>query len=66
MTTDEHELNLREQLIHIDQMLADIEYTRQATHWAGWQLVFAGMTASAAVFASGAAVGALLIKLYLG
>jgi hypothetical protein len=66
MNTNEHELDLREQLIHIDQMLADIERNRQVTYWTPAQVAFAGITACAAFFAAGAAVGALLIKLYLG
>jgi hypothetical protein len=55
-------LDMREKLAHIDQMLADNDRKRQEIRLAPWQIAFAGMTAGAALFASGAAVGGLLTK----
>ena len=54
------ELNLREKLAHIDQMLADHDRKRQETHFAPWQLALTGMGTGAAVFAAGAAFFKLL------
>jgi hypothetical protein len=63
------DLNLREKLSHIDQMLAQHDRFRQQLalepiryqqiaqqmRFAPWQVAFAGMTAGAALFAAGAA-----------
>jgi hypothetical protein len=49
------ELDLREKLARIDQMLADHDRKRQEIRLAPWALVIAGMTAGAAFFAAGAA-----------
>ena len=61
------QLNIREKLAHIDQMLADHDRKRQEIRYAPWQLfvAFAGpaiglMTAGAALFAAGAAFIKLL------
>jgi len=48
-------LDIREKLAHIDQMLADHDRRRQEIRLAPWQLVLAGMTSGAALFAAGAA-----------
>ena len=48
-------LDIREKLAHIDQMLADHDRKRQEIGLAPWQLVLAGMTSGAALFAAGAA-----------
>ena len=48
-------LDIREKLAHIDQMLADHDRKRQEVRLAPWQLVLAGMTSGAALFAAGAA-----------
>jgi hypothetical protein len=48
-------LDIREKLAHIDQMLADHDRKRQEIRLAPWQLVLAGMTSGAALFAAGAA-----------
>ena len=49
-------LNLREQIAHIDQMLADIARKRQEVQLAPWQLVMTsligGMAAGAGLFAA--------------
>lgn len=55
-------LDIHEKLAHIDQMLADHDRKRQEMRLAPGQIAFAGMTAGAALFASGAAVGGLLTK----
>jgi hypothetical protein len=74
--TDLRHLDIREKLARIDQMLADHDRNRaqvdqlradhdrkrQEVKLAPWQIAFAGMTAGAALFASGAAVGGLLTK----
>lgn len=49
------ELDLREKLAHIDQMLADRDRKRQEIRFAPWQLALSGMTTGAALFAAGAA-----------
>ena len=54
------ELNLREKLAHIDQMLADHDRKRQETRFAPWQLALTGVGTGAAVFAAGAAFFKLL------
>lgn len=48
-------LDLQEQVTRIDQMLADIHSKRQEVRLAPWQLVLAGLTSGAALFAAGAA-----------
>jgi len=81
--TDEQPFDVREQITRIDQMLADIhrnqvhvgqleadrDRKRQEIKHGPWLAAFAGMTAGAALFAAGAAVGAILAilgKLFLG
>lgn len=49
------QLDVREKLAHIDQMLAAHDRTRQEIRLAPWQLALTGMTAGAALFAAGAA-----------
>lgn len=55
MTDQIADLNVREQIAHIDQMLADVARKRQEITLAPWLLVTGGMTAGAALFAAGAA-----------
>jgi hypothetical protein len=57
------EEEVREQLVRISQRIADNDRKRQETKLAPWQLAFAGMASGAALFAAGAAVGALLLRL---
>ena len=40
---DEQELNVREKLAHIDQMLADDDHKRQEICLAPWELILTGM-----------------------
>ena len=54
------ELDIREQIAHIDQMLADAARKRQERELAPWQLAFTGLGAGAAVFAAGGAFSKLL------
>jgi hypothetical protein len=49
------DLDIREKLAHIDQMLADHDRTRQEIYYAPWQVMVSGMTAGAALFAAGIA-----------
>ena len=49
------ELDLREQIARIDQLLADRDRKRQEIRFAPWQLALGGATAGAAMFAAGAA-----------
>jgi len=56
------DLDIREKLAHIDQMLADHDRKRQEILLAPWQLALGGMTAGAAMFAAGAA----FMKLFAG
>jgi hypothetical protein len=65
MTDEFPPLDMRERIIHIDQMLADIERKHQQVRLAPWQLLFAGTTAMSAVFAAGAAVGAIFVKTFM-
>jgi hypothetical protein len=72
--SDETELNLREQLARIDQLLADRDHKRlgldqlrieiercpQEIRFAPWQLMIAGMTSGAAFLAAGFALAKLL------
>jgi hypothetical protein len=55
MNTEITNLDLREKLARIDQMLAEHDRRRQEIRFARWQIAFAGMTAGAALFAAGAA-----------
>ena len=56
MTDDTiNQLDIREKLAHIDQMLADHDRKRQEIRLAPWQLLIAGMTSGGALFAAGAA-----------
>ncbi|HEY3916334.1 MAG TPA: hypothetical protein VGL83_01010 [Stellaceae bacterium] len=48
-------LDIREQLAHIDQMLADAARTHQQITYQPWIFMVSGMTAGAALFAAGAA-----------
>ncbi len=60
-----HELDLREQIAHIDQMLADIARKRQEVQLAPWQIALAAGTTFAGALAAGAglfAVGAAWVK----
>lgn len=66
MTDEQMALDLREKIAHIDQMLADHDRTRQEIRHAPLLVAFAGMTAGAALFGAGAAVGAIIVKLYFG
>lgn len=59
-------LNVRERLVHIDQMLADIDRTfadrdrkRQEIQYAPWQVFTTLLTAAAAFFAAGIAFAKL-------
>jgi hypothetical protein len=47
----EAELNIREKLAHIDQMLADHDRKRQEI-LAPWQMAIGGMASGAALFAA--------------
>lgn len=65
------DLDLQEQITRIDQMLTDIHKNqaqggrlRQEIRIAPWLAVFAGITAGATVFAAGAAVGAIFVKVF--
>lgn len=50
-----HEIEIREKLAHIDQMLADHDRKRQEIRLAPWAMAMTGMTTGAALFAAGAA-----------
>jgi hypothetical protein len=54
------QLDIREKLAHIDQMLADHDRKRQEIKLAPWGLVVGAMTTGAALFAAGAAFIKLL------
>jgi len=49
------EIDVREKLAHIDQMLADHDRKRQEIKYQPWFAVISGMTAGAALFAAGGA-----------
>jgi len=49
------EIDVREKLAHIDQMLADHDRKRQEIRFAPWQMALGGATAGAALFAAGVA-----------
>lgn len=55
-------LDVREKLVHIDQMLADHDRKRQEIRYAPWLAVITGMTAGAAFFGAGAALTALFLR----
>jgi hypothetical protein len=55
-------LDYREQIAHIDQMLADAARKHHEIRLAPWVLALSGMTAGAALFAAGVA----LMKLFGG
>jgi len=82
---DDNNLNLREQIARIDQMLADHDLKRQQTafgpvqvlQWladhdrkqqemrhAPWLTIASVTTATAAVLAAGAAIGAMFVKVF--
>jgi hypothetical protein len=54
------QIDIREKLAHIDQVLADHDRKRQEIRLAPWQLVMTGMAGGAALFAAGAAFIKLL------
>lgn len=54
------QIDIREKLAHIDQMLADHDRKRQEIAPAPWQLVLTSMGTGAALFAAGAAFVKLL------
>jgi hypothetical protein len=49
------DIDLREKLAHIDQMLADHDRKRQEIRYAPWMMAMSGMTTGAALFAAGGA-----------
>jgi hypothetical protein len=57
---DEAELNIREKLAHIDQMLADADRKRQEIRLAPWQLLFGGMALGVGLLTAAAAIVKLL------
>ncbi len=57
---DPPSLDLREQIAHIDLMLAQHVRVRQETAFAPWQIALTVMGAGAAFFAAGAALVKLL------
>jgi hypothetical protein len=62
MTTHDYTLDvdLREKLAHIDQMLADHDRKRQEIWYQPILAVISGMTAGAALFAAGVAMAKIL------
>jgi hypothetical protein len=59
-TKDDYpKINIREKLIHIDQMLANIDRKRQEIQLAPWQIFATLITAAAAFFAAGIAFAKL-------
>jgi len=74
------DLDIREKIAHIDQMLADIDRTfadrerivadrdrkRQEIRLAPYQLILAGVAAAAGLLAAGGVIGGLLVRLYIG
>ena len=66
-------LNIREKLVHIDQMQANIhqmfadrDRKHQEIRLTPWQLVVTGMAAGGGLLAAGLAAGAALAKLFGG
>jgi hypothetical protein len=67
MTDEEYrDLDVRERLVHIDQMLADHERKRQEIRIAPWQIASTIIAAAAAIFIAGAAIGGLIVRLSIG
>lgn len=60
------EVDIRQRLTHIDQLLADHDRKRQEIKYAPWLALFAGVSAFAAVFIAGAAIGALAVRMWIG
>lgn len=58
--TEMADLDIREKLAHIDQMLANHDRKRQEIPLATWQIALTGMGAGAALSAAGAAFFKLL------
>ncbi len=54
------DLDIREKLARIDQLLADRDRKRREMRLAPWQLALTGMAAGAALFAAGGAFFKLL------
>jgi hypothetical protein len=54
------QIDIREKLAHIDQVLADHDRKRQEIALAPWQLALTSMGTGAALFAAGAAFVKLL------
>ena len=61
-TLDIADLDVREKLAHIDQMLADHDRKRQEIHYQPVIVMISGMTSGAALLAAGAA----LMKIFGG
>jgi hypothetical protein len=59
-TQDYPQIDIREKLAHIDQMLADHDRKRQEIKYAPWIAAMTGMGTGAALFAAGAAFVKLL------
>jgi hypothetical protein len=57
---DEQELNVREKLAHIDQMLTDHDRKRQEIRRAPWQLILTGMVTGLGLLVAPAALIKLL------
>jgi hypothetical protein len=62
-TALQEQLDIREKLAHIDQMLADHDRKRREITYEPWKVLIAGMTAGAAFLAAGAALFAALRRL---
>ena len=58
---DEQELNVREKLAHIDQMLANHDRKPQEIRLAPWQLVLTGMATGVGLLVTAAALIKLLV-----
>jgi hypothetical protein len=56
MTIDPQDLDVREKLAHIDQMLADRDRKRQEIRLAPWQLILTGMATGIGLLVAAAAV----------
>jgi hypothetical protein len=61
---DPHALDVREKLVHIDQMIMNHDRKRQEMHFAPWQVAFAGMSAGAGLLAAGTALGIYFAKTF--
>jgi len=62
-TAPQEQLDIREKLAHIDQMLADHDRKRQEITYEPWKVMIAGMTAGAVFLAADAALFAALQRL---